>query len=132
YRLPQYFLRRKATNVTDHAHNELLEIAAEQGLAGLGATLWLWGMAVWCGSRACRQANGPERCATLGLLAAMLVFMVHSFVDVDLRYLPNQSLLWLLMGLLVGRGAGLSDTAPFTFRSKALQWCTAAVCLVWG
>lgn len=132
YRLPQYFLRRKATNVTDHAHNELLEVAAEQGLVGLAATLWLWGMAVWCGLRASRQTDGTERGATLGLLAAMLVFMLHSLVDVDVRYLPNQSLLWLLMGLLVGRGTAPSDAAPFTFRSKTLPWCAAAVCLILG
>jgi O-antigen ligase len=132
YRLPQYFLRRKATNVTDHAHNELLEVAAEQGLIGLAATLWLWGMAVWCGLRAGRQSEGPERRATLGLLAAMLVFMIHGLVDVDLRYLPNQSLLWLLMGLVVGRRATLSDPAPFTLRSKTLPWCAAAVCLILG
>jgi tetratricopeptide (TPR) repeat protein len=130
--LPQYFLRRKATNVTDHAHNELLEVAAEQGLVGLGATLWLWGMAVWCGLRASRQSDGSERRATLGLLAAMLVFMMHSLVDVDLRYLPNQSLLWLLMGLLVGKRATLSDSAPFTFRPKTLRWCAAVVCLALG
>jgi hypothetical protein len=132
YRLPQYFLRPKATNVTDHAHNELLEIAAEQGLVGLAATLWLWGVAVWCGMRASSRSDGPERRATLGLLAATLVFMLHSLVDVDLRYLPNQSLLWLLMGLLVGRGAPPSVMAPFIFRSKALQWCVAVVLLILG
>ena len=49
----------------------------------------------------------------------MLVFMLHSLVDVDLRYLPNQSLLWLLMGLLVGRSTTPSDAAPFALRSKA-------------
>jgi tetratricopeptide (TPR) repeat protein len=132
YRLPQYFLRPKATNVTDHAHNELLEVAAEQGLVGLAATLWLWGMAVWCGLRASRQSDGPERRAALGLLAATLVFMLHSLLDVDLRHLPNQSLLWLLMGLLVGTRARPSDMVPFTFRSKAVRWCAAAVCLVVG
>ena len=132
YRLPDYFLRRKATNVTDHAHNELLEVAAEQGLVGLAATLWLWTTGVWCGLRASRQADGPNRYAALGLLAAMLVFMLHGLVDVDLRYLPNQSLLWLLMGLLVGRGATPSDRAPFTFRSRALQWCAATACLIFG
>jgi tetratricopeptide (TPR) repeat protein len=132
YRLPQYFLRRKATNVTDHAHNELLEVAAEQGLVGLGATLWLWGTAVCCGLRAIRQSDGPVRRPTLGLLAAMLVFMLHGLVDVDLRYLPNQTLLWLLMGLLVGMGAKPSDTAPVTFRSKGLQWCAAAGGVILG
>src|SRR5580704_801112 len=57
YRWPEYFLRPKATNVTDHAHNELLEIAAEQGLIGLAATLWLWATAVWCGFRACQRLD---------------------------------------------------------------------------
>ncbi len=132
YRLPQYFLRPKSTNVTDHAHNELLEVAAEQGLVGLAATLWLWGMAVWCGLRASRQSDGSERRATLGLLAAMLVFMLHGLVDVDLRHLPNQSLLWLLMGWLVGRGTTPFDTAPLTLRSKAARWCASAVCLILG
>ena len=118
YRLPEYYLRPKATNVTNHAHNELLEVAAEQGLVGLIATLWLWGMAIRCRLRAGRQSDGYERRATLGLLAAMLVLMLHSLVDVDLRYLPNQSLLWLLMGLLVGRGASPSNVASFALRSK--------------
>ncbi|MGO9244550.1 MAG: tetratricopeptide repeat protein, partial [Verrucomicrobiia bacterium] len=48
------------------------------------------------------------------------------------RYLPNQSLLWLLMGLLVGRRATLADSAPFTIHSKTLQWCAAVVGLVLG
>ncbi|MGA2604838.1 MAG: O-antigen ligase family protein [Verrucomicrobiia bacterium] len=132
YRLTEYFLRPKATNVTDHAHNELLEIAAEQGLVGLFATLWLWTMAMWCGIRAVRQSTGPERRAVLGLLGAMLVLILHGLVDVDLRFLPNQSLLWLLMGLLVGRGAAPSNAAWFAFRSGGLKWCTSAVCLILG
>jgi O-antigen ligase len=132
YRLAEYFLRPKATNVTDHAHNELLEIAAEQGVVGLFATLWLWTVAVWCGIRAVRQSKEPERRAVLGLLGAMLVLMLHGLVDVDLRFLPNQSLLWLLMGLLVGRGAAPSNGVQFAFRSRGLKWCTAAVCLILG
>jgi O-antigen ligase len=132
YRLPEYYLRPKATNVTNHAHNELLEVAAEQGLVGLIATLWLWGMAIRCRLRAGRQSDGYERRATLGLLAAMLVLMLHSLVDVDLRYLPNQSLLWLLMGLLVGRGASPSNVASFALRSKVLQGCAGVAFSILG
>jgi len=132
YRLAEYFLRPKATNVTDHAHNELLEIAAEQGLVGVSATLWLWTMAAWCGIRAVRQSKGSGRHAVLGVLGAMLVFMLHGLVDVDLRFLPNQSLLWLLMGLLVGRGTASSNEIRLAFRSRGLECCAAAACLILG
>ncbi len=132
YRPPEYFLRPKATNVTDHAHNELLEITAEQGLVGLAATLWLWGTAVWCGIRACRQSAGAERRGVLGLLGAMLVLMLHGIVDADLQYLPNQSLLWLLMGLLVGTGTTPARRVRITIRSRPARWCAAVACLALG
>ncbi len=132
YRLPEYFLRPKATNVTDHAHNELLEIAAEQGLVGLAATLWLWGTAVMCGFCACRRLNGRNRRCLWGMFGAMLVLMLHGLVDVDLRHLPNESLLWLLMGLVVGAGATPTRWRRFAIYPRPLQWCAAGVCLVLG
>ena len=130
YRTPEYFLRPKATNVTDHAHNELLEIAAEQGLIGLAATLWFWATAMGCGIHTCRRVDGADRRALLGLLGATAVLMFHSLVDVDLRYLPNQSLLWLLMGLLVGADA--ASWRRITIHSKSARWCAATACLVLG
>lgn len=132
YRPPQYFLSPKATNVTDHPHNELLEVAAEQGLVGVAATLWLWATAVWCGIRAIRQSTGTERRGVLGLLGAMLVLMFHGMVDVDLRHLPNQSLLWLLMGLLVGAGVASERRAGIKIHSQPARWCAAAMCLALG
>ena len=137
YRIPEYFLRPKATNVTDHAHNELLEIAAEQGLIGLAVTLWFWAAAMGCGIRTYRQMDGAGRRAQLGLLGAAAVLMFHSLVDVDLRYLPNQSLLWLLMGLLVGADAAHSPRAErgwwrIPIHTKTARWCAAAACLVLG
>jgi O-antigen ligase len=132
YRLPEYFLRPKAANVTNHAHNELLEIAAEQGLIGLAATLWLWATAVWCGFRVCRQLGRTDRRVLWGIFGAMLVFMLHGLVDVDLRYLPNQSLLWLLMGLVVGAGTTSSRWRRITIGPRPIRWCIAAICLVFG
>jgi O-antigen ligase len=132
YRLPEYFLRPKATNVTDHAHNELLEIAAEQGLIGLAATLWLWITAIGCGFHACHQSGGTDRRILWGMFGAMLVLMLHGLVDVDLRYLPNQSLLWLLMGLMVGADPIPSRWREIAIYSGPIRWCLAAVCLVFG
>ncbi len=130
YRIPEYFLRPKATNVTDHAHNELLEIAAEQGLIGLAATLWFWTTAMGCGIHMCRRVDGADRRALLGLLGATAALMFHSLVDVDLRYLPNQSLLWLLMGLLAGADA--ANWRRITIHTKPARWCAATACLVLG
>jgi O-antigen ligase len=132
YRLPEYFLRPKATNVTDHAHNELLEIAAEQGLIGLAATLWLWATAVWYGFRACRRLDGVDRRFLWGMFGAMIVLMLHGLLDVDLRYLPNQSLLWLLMGLVVGADATPSRWQRITIHPESVRWCVAGVCLAFG
>ncbi len=132
YRLPEYFLRPKATNVTDHAHNELLEIAAEQGLIGLAATLWLWATAVWCGFCVCHRLDGASQRCLWGLFGAMLVLMFHGLVDVDLRYLPNQSLLWLLMGLFVGGDATPSRWRRITIYPRPVRWCVAGICLILG
>jgi O-antigen ligase len=132
YRLPEYFLRPKATNVTDHAHNELLEIAAEQGLVGLAAMLWLWAAVVGCGLRACRQQATGERRLVMGLLGAVGLLMLHGMVDIDLRYPPNQSLLWLLMGLLVGAGAPATTGRYIAIRSSLTRLVTATGCLVLG
>lgn len=132
YRLPEYFLRPKSTNVTDHSHNELLEIAAEQGAFGLAATLWLWATAVGCGFRAYREGEGADCRRLLGLLGAMSVLMLHGLVDVDLRYLPNQSLLWLLMGMMVGMDATPTRWRRITIQPRPVRWCVASVCLVFG
>lgn len=132
YRLPEYFLRLKATNVTDHAHNELLEVAAEQGLIGLAATLWLWVAAIRCGFRACRQSKAADGRLLWGMFAVMLIFMLHSLLDVDLRYLPNQSFLWILMGLAVGADATSSQWRRITIQPLLPRRCLAGVCLALG
>ncbi len=125
-------MRPKAANVTDHAHNELLEIAAEQGLFGVVAVLWLWATAVRCGFRACWQKEGPERRVLIGFLGATVLFMLHGLVDVDLRYLPNQSLLWLLMGLLVGADATPSRWRPVQIQPVLVRGICAAGCACVG
>ena len=126
FRLPEYFLRPKATNLTDHAHNELLELAVEQGVLGLSATLWLLGVAVGQGVRTWRNSNKPLRRLRLGLLAATTVLILHGMVDVDLRYPPNQTLLWMLLGLLVS-GNGRPPTT-LRLNSKASRGVLAAAC----
>jgi len=125
FRLPEYFARPKAGNFTNHAHNELLEVAAEQGVVGLATLLWLWAAAVTVGLRAAANTTGTGRCLRYGLIGATLVFMFHAMVDVDLRSLPNQALLWILLGLLAGGGGG--KVAHLSFRSRPARLVVASV-----
>jgi tetratricopeptide (TPR) repeat protein len=68
----------------------------------------------------------------MGLLGAMLLLMFHGLVDVDLRHLPNQSLLWLLMGLVVGMDATPSRWRRVTIHPRSIRWCIVGVCLALG
>ena len=128
FRSPEYFARPKAGNFTNHAHNELLEVTAEQGIAGLAALLWLWWAALKIGIRAAHHAEPAHRCLRWGLIGATLVFMLHSMVDVDLRFLPNQTLLWFLLGLLVSGEQGA--VAHISFRSQAARVVSGGFCLL--
>ena len=100
YRPVEYYARPQATNLTDHAHNEFLEIAAESGISGLGVMLWLLGIVFvrgWRGS----TASAPNRWLALAAWAGVIVLIVHNQFDINLRRPPNQTLLWLLMGLVI-------------------------------
>jgi O-antigen ligase len=124
FRLPEYFRRRSATNVTDHAHNELLEIAAEQGLLGLVATLWLWGAAFAHGLRSCRADK-----FRWGLVGATGVLVVHGLLDVGLRYPPNQTLLWFLLGLLLADGGKTRSELTIPAQSRFVRRVLAVACV---
>jgi len=133
YRLPEYFRRPKATNVTDHAHDELLEIAAEQGLIGLTATLWLWAAALGCGLCSYRRAGPSDRPAILGLIGATGLLMLHSLIDIDLRYPPNRDLFWLLLGLLAGADSPrLAVPGQTVIRSTLVRLLASVACLGLG
>lgn len=128
FRLPEYFRLPKAANLTDHAHNELLETLAEQGVLGLVATVWIWITALRLGSQRLRQTTTYPRLRT-GLLAATVLLMVHGMIDVDLRYPPNQTLLWLLMGIISSGGTPDQETR-LTPRDPLVRKALAALCIV--
>lgn len=66
--------------VVDHAHNEFLEVAAEQGAAGVAAFLWFIGFVVVAALR-----RRPFRAIDAGSLAAIAGLLVHNLFDVTLR-----------------------------------------------
>jgi putative inorganic carbon (HCO3(-)) transporter len=64
-----------------HAHNYYLNTAAETGLVGLAAYLFLWCAVFWQTWRATRRAGGLLRGVAVGLLGTWTHLTVHHFLD---------------------------------------------------
>jgi putative inorganic carbon (HCO3(-)) transporter len=64
-----------------HAHNTYLNMAAETGLTGLCAYLFLWGVVFWQTWQVTRRAGGPWRGVAIGLLGTWTHLTVHNFLD---------------------------------------------------
>jgi Flp pilus assembly protein TadD/O-antigen ligase len=90
------------------AENEYLEFAAEGGLLGLAAVLWLLGAVVWSGWSRLRRQDQPELAALArGCLAGLVATLVHCAFSFNLQDPASATLFWLLGGLVVAlhRGA---------------------------
>ncbi len=69
-----------------HAHNYYINAAAETGILGLAAYLWLLGTWLYFAVRAARVTLGVERALAIGGLGALTALAVHNVVD-DLHVL---------------------------------------------
>jgi len=86
-----------------YAHNGLLQIAAETGIAGLLAFLWLLGAMLSLWWRAFRAKDQREpRMLLLGLSAGLVAFLVQASVDTNFYSLRQATLFWTLAGLATG------------------------------
>ena len=85
-----------------YPHNSYLQIAAELGLVGLGAFLWmLW--TFFRGSFQCinRMPVGYLRCVLIGTLAGFFAYLVQSFFDTTFYSVQLSMFLWIMMALAV-------------------------------
>ena len=122
-----------------YAHNEYLEIWAENGILGLAAMLWLLGVVLWIGWRRLKDAtDDATRALQAGLLAAMCAALVHSFFSLNLQDPTSAFYFWLIAGLAVGATGGQADSSyvwtlgawrPFFY---LLALVPAALGLYWG
>jgi len=82
-----------------HAHNYYLNIAAEAGVLGLAAYLFLWGAALMRVWRLTQRASGWWMGVVLGILGVLVHLSVHNLVDslfVHAMYLHVAMLLGVL------------------------------------
>lgn len=96
---PRYRLTEK-TGV--YPHNSYLQMAAESGVMGLGAFLWILVVLFKTSLMNVKRINDKFYTAALfGLLAGLFGLLAHSFVDTDIYSLQLGNLIWLLMGLII-------------------------------
>ena len=84
-----------------YAHNSYLQMAAETGLAGLACFLWILVRFFRLEFRALLLRDSPLWGYSLGLLAGISAFLIHSFFDNNLYSLQLATLFWFMLGLAV-------------------------------
>ncbi len=115
FRSADYALRGVTSN-TVHAHGEIIELAAESGVAGL----LVWGalFALWC-----RQVLSRWRRWTvidLAALSGVVFLLLESFVSVSLRWSSSTFLLAVFAAVPLGGPGGQRVRVPRVFSGVPL------------
>lgn len=83
-----------------YAHNNFLQVWAEQGIFGFLAFCLIWFIAIKKGLSLPVRA-GTIRWALVGLAAGLFAFVIHNLVDFD-WYVPGLTIIaWVFIGILV-------------------------------
>lgn len=93
----EYFAKYKPNLYVQYAHNCFLQIWAETGIFSLISFLLFVGWAFYHGIK---KFIKNHDFILLGLISAMLGFLVHGFFDTDLYSLQISVLFWVFMGLI--------------------------------
>lgn len=95
-------VKERGNKRQEYAHNCYLQMAAETGLAGLLAFLWIPFSVFREGRRQLsRIRDSFPHHFLLGLLTGLGAFLLHSFFDTNFYSTQLSSLLWLTVGLIM-------------------------------
>ena len=105
-----------------YPHNSYLHMAAESGLLGLAAFIWIIVTLFKTSLADLKKINNNFYSALLiGLLAGLFGFLIHSFVDTNFYSLQLGNLMWFIMGLIVAtRRIGDVSLDSNSFNNKKL------------
>ena len=103
--------------LAEQAHNEYLQLWAELGTIGLAIFLWLIIAYFNYGIRYLkREKDEQKQGLMIGLMGAVVAFLIDSFIWFPLHLSANVSLLWLFIGLTMV--IGLEKNARSASKSK--------------
>ena len=102
---------------TEHLHNNFVQIAAERGLLGLTAWLWIWAAFLTKAARIYRAlppARGDARALVAGSLVAVAGFLVAGLFEYNFGDPQVIDLLWVVMAFpfVVARDAAPASPSP--------------------
>jgi O-antigen ligase len=98
---------------TSHLHNNVVQIAAERGLLGLAAWLWVWAAFFWTAGRIYVRLGRRDDDASLvaGSLAGVAGFLVAGFFEYNFGDSEVIGLVWLVMAFPFVVGAVRKEEA---------------------
>jgi O-antigen ligase/tetratricopeptide (TPR) repeat protein len=87
----------------NNAHNEVLEIASQTGIVGLGIYIWLFLLFFKIGIDAYKKINNDyDKIVVLGLLTSIFGMLIDNLFNVSLHFPMPALLFWISMGSVVG------------------------------
>jgi O-antigen ligase len=135
FRSPDYWIAR-SEDVVPHAHNEIIETAAELGLAGLVLLGWFLWTLLRSGLGQAKNTEGWRRPPATGLLCGIVGLALDNLANVSARQAPVAALAWVFAGILVAmppvHGGGLHRVtfrAPRWLMSLCLTLCAGLLIL---
>jgi len=85
-----------------YPHNSYLQMAAETGLVGIAAFLWILFVLFRDSLRALRRMKiQNNKMLFVGFLMGLLGFLIHSFFDTNFYSVQLGSLMWIVMGVII-------------------------------
>jgi len=99
------------------AHNDYLQIAAETGIVGITAFLFLLGVFFYKGIKGIGYIGKDSKIATIGLISSLSATLTHSFFSFNLYQTVPTIFFWLCMGLVMTLQEGKEFKYEF-FNSK--------------
>ncbi|MDO8587237.1 MAG: tetratricopeptide repeat protein [Armatimonadota bacterium] len=126
----------------DHAHNDLIETAADQGVVGVGIYLWLIAAICLTAAAALRRAShSPARLlASLGVIGGLVAFFPDLMVNVSIHEAHVGVFVWMLLGALAALSASTDKSAaekpvarpPLQKAGIAAAAVVVSAWLMWG